>query len=139
MLGPLFIHQRKTFATYHFFFSQLVGLRPALCDIQSYGTDGEKALEEALGTQFRDGTHLRCFLHFRGNLESKLLDIGISKSDAQEFVKDVLGNPSQLEEGLVDADRDVLDEEFRALKKKWDERECVLTGTKEPQFHDWLV
>ena len=69
MLGPLFIHQRKTFATYHFFFSQLVGLRPALCDIQSYGTDGEKALEEALGTQFRDGTHLRCFLHFRGNLE----------------------------------------------------------------------
>lgn len=66
------------------------------------------------------------------------MDIGISKSDAQEFVKDVLGNPSQLEEGLVDADRDVLDEEFRALKKKWDERECVLTGTKEPQFHDWF-
>ena len=58
--------------------------------------------------------------------------------DAQEFVKYVLGNPSQLEEGLVDADRDILDEEFRALKKKWDERECLLTGTKEPRFHDWF-
>ena len=64
MFGPMFIHQRKTFATYNFFFSQLVGLKPKLQDIQCFGTDGEKALEEALCTQFKYATHLRCFLHF---------------------------------------------------------------------------
>lgn len=30
MLGLLFIHQRKQFSSYHFFISQLVGLKPAL-------------------------------------------------------------------------------------------------------------
>ena len=79
----------------------------------------KRTLEEALATQFRDGTQSSCFSHFRGKLESKLLDIGISKSDPQEFVKDILGNLSQLEEGLVDADRC---QELRALQKKWDER-----------------
>ena len=138
MLGPLFIHQRKTFATYNFFFSQLIGLKPNLRDLQCFGTDGEKALEEALQTQFRYATHLRCFLHFRGNLETKLSDIGVSKSDAQEFIKDVLGNPALLEEGLVDADSACLDEEFKALQKVWNDRECALTNSSQAHFHDWF-
>ena len=85
MFGPMFIHQRKTFATYNFFFSQLVGLKPNLRDTQCFGTDGEKALEQALHTQFRFATHLRCFLHFRGNVESKLAELRISKPNEQEF------------------------------------------------------
>jgi len=36
MFGPIFIHQQKTFATYNFFFSQLVGLKPKLQDIQRF-------------------------------------------------------------------------------------------------------
>ena len=94
MKGPLFIHQCKTFSTYNFFFSQLVSLCPSLKDLWCFGTDGEKALENALQVQFKSAIHLRCFLHFRGNLEAKLSDLGVSKSDAQEFVKDVLGNPA---------------------------------------------
>ena len=90
MFGPMFIHQRKTFATYNFFFSQSVGLKPNIRDIQCFGTDGEKALEQALHTQFRLATHLRCFLHFRANVESKLAELGISKPNAQEFLKDIL-------------------------------------------------
>ena len=53
-----------------------------LRDIQCFGTDGEKALEQALHTQFRFATHLRCFLHFRGDVESKLAELGISKPNA---------------------------------------------------------
>ena len=138
MFGPMFIHQRKTFATYNFFFSQLVGLKPSLRDIQCFGTDGEKALEESLHTQFKCATHLRCFLHFRGNIESKLLDLGISKSNSQEFVRDILGNPALLEEGLVDADSDHLDEEFEALRDTWNARERSLTRCTNAQFHDWF-
>ena len=114
MFGPMFVHQHKTFAMYNFFFSQLVGLKPRLWDIQCFGTDGEKALEEALHTQFRFATHLRCFLHFRGNVEHKLAELGISKSNAQEFLKYIFGNPALL--GLVDADSADLDEKFCALK-----------------------
>lgn len=138
MFGPMFIHQRKLFATYNFFFSHLVGLRPNLRDVQCFGTDGEKALEEALHTQFRFATHLRCFLHFRGNIESKLADLGISKTNAQEFVRDIFGNPAMLEEGLVDADSADLDTEFDAFKAVWDARECSLTNTSQAHFHNWF-
>ena len=138
MFGPMFIHQRKTFATYNFFFSQLVGLKPKLQDIQCFGTDGEKALEEALHIQFKYATHLRCFLHFRGNIESKLSELCISKSSAREFIHDIFGNPVLLEEGLVDADANSLDTEFEALKSVWDERECALSNCSQPQFHSWF-
>ena len=138
MFGPLFIHQRKTFATYNFFFSQLVGLKPSLRDIQCFGTDGEKALEDALQTQFRYAIHLRCFLHFRGNLESKLSDLGISRSNSQDFIKDVLGDPVLLEEGLVDADSAELDSEFESLKEIWDDRERSITNSSQAYFHNWF-
>ena len=90
MFGPMFIHHRKTFATYNFFFSQLVGLKPNLRDIQCFGTDGEKALEQALHTQFSIvATHTWLFFEFpcgRGNVESKLAVLGLSKPDVHEPV-----------------------------------------------------
>ena len=137
MFGPMFIHQRKTFATYNFFFSQLVGLKPKLQDIQCFGTDGEKALEEALCTQFKYATHLHCFLHFQVNIESKLSELGVSKFNAREFIHDIFGNPV-LFEGLVDADANSLDAEFEALKSVWNERESVLSNCSQPQFHSWF-
>ena len=106
-------------------------------DLHCFGTDREKALENALHTQFRSAVHLRCFLHFRGNLEAKLSDLGISKSDAQEFVRDVLGNFALLEDGLVDAE---CSEQFGNLKTTWDEREASLkhSSTAKPCFHRWF-
>lgn len=140
MLGALFIHQCKTFSTYNFFFSQLVGLCPGLKNIRCFGTDGEKALVNALHTQFQSAIHLRCFLHFRGNLEDKLANLGISKANAQEFIRDVLGNPALLENGLVDAEATELDKEFADLQEVWDEREVSLStsGTTCPSFHQWF-
>ena len=44
MLGPLLVHQRKLFETYHFFISSLIGLAPHLDHILAFGTDGEEAL-----------------------------------------------------------------------------------------------
>ena len=138
MFGPLFIHQCKNFVTYNFFFSQLVGLRPSLKDLRGFGTDGETALENALHTQFKLALHLRCFLHFRGNLENKLSELGISKANAQEFIKDVFGNPALLEDGLVDAEASELDQEFSNLKPVWDNREIVLSGRSQAHFHGWF-
>ena len=138
MLGALFVHQCKTFSTYNFFFSHLVGLCPGLKNIRCFGTDGEKALVNALHTQFKSAIHLRCFLHFRGNLQDKLADIGISRPNAQEFLKDVFGNPALLENGLVDAEVTELDDEFDNLKDAWDKHEVALSGRAFPSFHQWF-
>jgi len=65
LLGPVLIHQRKQFANYHYFTSTLVGLRPELCQLHAFGTDGEKALVQACHSQFPNAIHLRCWLYFK--------------------------------------------------------------------------
>ena len=138
MLGPLFIHQRKQFSSYHFFISQLVGLRPALQNILAVGTDGEQALASALTTQFKQAIHLRCSLHLRGNLEAKLSELKLPKDVIKEFVWDVFGNPALLQLGLVDAeDSSDLDSQFVRLEGVWNERERSFTS-QEPVFHSWF-
>ncbi len=52
MIGPLFVHLKKDFAAFHFFASALVGKRPELANVQSFGSDGEAALVNALVNAF---------------------------------------------------------------------------------------
>ena len=75
---------------------------------------------------------------FRGNIESKLSELGISKSNARESIHDIFGNPVLFEEGLVDADANSLDAEFKVSKSVWNEREHVLSNCSQPQFHSWF-
>ena len=75
LLGPVFIHVCKDFASYHFFSSFLVRQRPQLSSIKAFGTDGELALENALSATFANTQYVRCFLHFKGNVEQKLREL----------------------------------------------------------------
>ena len=102
--NSMFIHVRKDFATYHFFSSTLVGQRPQLTSLLAFGTDGELALENALEATFPKAVHVRCFLHFRKNIERKLRELNIPKPVALEIVKDIMGCPTQLQCGLVDSE-----------------------------------
>ena len=124
MMGPLMIHKQKKFESYHFFASSLVGLKPSLRHLRAFGTDGEKAISKAMHVVFDEAVHLRCFLHFKGNLDSKLQEYRVPKYERIEFLRDVFGNPEELEKGIVDADTE---EEFEALtvslKEIWDRRE----------------
>lgn len=138
MLGPLFIHEQKKFESYYFFASSLVGLNPKLKNIHAFGTDGEKALINGFNAVFNSPLHIRCFLHFRGNLEAKLGSLGLPKQERIEFLRDVFGNPSDMEEGLVDA---ASEQEFEAmlssLQQLWDAREKQYNDP--PQFYTWFV
>lgn len=58
MICPTLVHYRKTFGTYPFFASSLIGLRPELRALQAFGTDGEKALADAFGHENRYATRL---------------------------------------------------------------------------------
>ncbi len=50
-IGPTMVHYRKTFGTYLFFASSLIGIRPELQALQAFGTDREKA--DAFGHEYR--------------------------------------------------------------------------------------
>lgn len=63
---------------------------------------------------------LRCFLHFRENVEQKLRGLQIPQEVVKEFTKDIFGNPSKLEYGIVDAkDESELRSMLAELEKKW--------------------
>ena len=105
-------------------------------NLQAFGTDGEKALANALHTVFNKAVHVRCFLHFKGNLDSRLQDLGIPKHERIEFLRDVFGNPLQLEGGLVDVDDNSFEVAVKNLELVWNTRERVFNDTSQelPQF-----
>ena len=92
----------------------------------------------AFSTAFPDALHVRCFLHFKGNVEQKLRNFRIPVTVAKEIVRDILGNPSQLETGLVDAeDESELDATITSLECVWNQREEPYNSP--PKFHTWFV
>ena len=107
-LGPVLIHYRKTFATYLFFASSLVGLSSQLEGIRAFGTDGEKALSDAFTHEFGFSQHLTCFIHVRKNLKDKLSEYSIPSSLSQQILDDTFGKRlgGTLVEGIVDASDD---------------------------------
>ena len=121
-IGPVMVHHKKTFSTYLFFSSTLVGLRPSLSTLQSFGTDGESALFQAFHHSFPSAIHLLCFNHMQRNLKDKLHEIGIAENIREMIIHDIFGKRigSHQYEGLVDA---VNDKEYESgldsLGKKW--------------------
>ena len=109
-MGPVLIHYRKTFATYLFFASSLVGLPCQLEGIRAFGTDGEKPLSDAFSHEFGFSQHLTCFfLHVRRNIKAKLAKYNISSSLSMKILDDILGKKvgNTFVEGLVDTADDI--------------------------------
>ena len=142
MLGPILVHQQKKFSSYNFFASTLIGLRPSLRNVLAFGTDGECELSKAFATNFPNAIHLRCFRHFRANLSSKLKDLAIPSSIADEFLLEIFGKTEDgiHTEGIVDAkDTEAFQGKLEALQEKWDGRERKCNPGKKPVFFNWFV
>ena len=89
MIGPMLLHQRKTFKSYNFFFSKLVGMNKDMAAVLAFGTDGEKALTQALEKNVYHALHLRCFTHFKDICKEQLK--WIPHGVQAEFLADVFG------------------------------------------------
>ena len=138
MIGPLFIHVKKDFTAYHFFSSSLVGQQPSLVNLRAFGTDGETALANALSASFSKAVHVRCFLHFKGNIERKLSELTIPADVAKQFVQNIMGKPMKFQLGLVDArDSSHLDEMLTMLQSVWNDREKPFNSP--PVFFSWFL
>ncbi|KAJ7350129.1 hypothetical protein OS493_038330 [Desmophyllum pertusum] len=105
-LGPLLIHQSKTFQAYHYLTSQLVGLQPRLQSMQAFGTDGEDELIKACKSVFKESIALRCFRHFQQNVETALKNYGM-QNHKNAIIGHIFGNEET--PGLLEAESE---EEF---------------------------
>ena len=140
LIGPTMIHYRKTFHTYLFFASTLIGLRPELQGLRAFGTDGEKALVDAFSHEFRYAIHLTCFIHFRQNIKRKLQELQYPESAIKEVVSDIFGckQGSTLSEGLVDSNSDEeFNEKLNLLEERWKQLEAA--HNVESSIYDWFV
>ncbi len=74
------VHYKKTFGTYLFFASSLIGLRQDLAFVRSFGTDGEIALYDAFKQAFSSSTHLLCSIHMRRNIKAKMSELHVPEN-----------------------------------------------------------
>ena len=121
-IGPVMVHFKKSFSTYLFFSSTLVGLRPKLSSLKSFGTDGEVALYQAFKHSFPTAIHLLCSIHARRNVTSKLREFGVCESVQRIIVGDIFGKQvgTQYLEGLVDAvSEQQYEDGLQSLCKRW--------------------
>ena len=143
VLGPILVHQTKTFQPFHYFGSTLISINPELAKLKAFGSDGEPELIKAFNICFPNATHLRCTNHLRQNVKDKLRAFGVSQSVLSELLADIFGvqKGSQFEHGLIDADSEAsFDTLLGHLKHRWNnlERSCI-PSTAEPKFHSWFV
>ena len=140
VLGPILIHQTKTFQPFHYFASTLIRLNPQLTELKAFGTDGEPELIKAFHVCFPKAVHLRCTNHLRQNVKDKLRSLGVPQSVFSEFLSDVFGvqKGSNFEAGLVDADSEAsFSTALDNLKHRWNNLERSCHGS-DPQFHSWF-
>lgn len=106
LLGPVLIHQTKTFRPFHYFASTLVRVNPNLMKLRAFATDGESELIKAFDLTFPEAAHLRCTNHLRQNIKDKLRALSIPQEAWKEFLADIFGAQvgSHFEMGLVDAE-----------------------------------
>ena len=148
-LGPILIHQRMNAEAYSYFAYQLQILLPALRNIKAFGTDGEKALANAFENAYPDAIHVRCFKHFRDNIEHKLKSINLDSTSCEEILADIFGtsDSEQIQLGLVDStDANDFATKLLALQVRWNDLELFgkqATSAQlvnhEPEFYDWFV
>ena len=142
MLGPILVHQKVDFSAFNYFASTLIGLEKQLKNVLAFGTDGDRALVEALSHNFPFAAQLHCFLHFKKNVQQKLKDFGIPAQVAEEYLSDIFGKRvgNTYQEGLVDSELiQEFNERVENLKAIWDSREEVYAPASGPRFHSHFM
>ena len=142
MLGPILVHQKVDFSAFNYFASTPVGLEKRLKNVLAFGTDGDRALVEALSHNFPFATQFHCFLHFKKNIQQKLKDFWISLQVAEEYLLDIFGKRvgNTYQESLVDCKSvQEFDEYVNNLKAVWDSREEAYAPASGPRIHSHFM
>ena len=133
-ISPACINFKKTFSTYVFFASTMIGQCRELAGIRAIGTDGEKALIDAFKHE------IGFSIHVHQNVKQKLHEYNIPSENCLEILNDIFGNKvgTTYIEGLVDAvDSNDLDEKVERLIAKWSHME-LCSSSDMNGFINWF-
>lgn len=106
-----------------------------------FGTDGETALRDAFGHEFRFAIHLYCYNHIRSNVKRELQDRKFPANEVSEILDMIFGKlvGGTYCEGLVDAESEsVFYQKLEVFKSKMATKEKENPGSCSG-FYDWLV
>ena len=137
MVGPMLVHQRMQFSTFNYFANTLISHNKSLRNVLAFGTDGDKNLADALGHNFPFAVQLRCFLHFKKNIQQKLRDLAIPNHVSEKLLDDIFGKQegNVKIEGLVDSSSvEDFDCKLEALEESWNKLELPHAGPSGPRF-----
>ena len=121
-MGPVLIHQRKTLSSYVNLPFSMIKHNPRLSGVLVTGSDGEKALKDALNIGFSSAVHLLCDIHMEDNVRAKLLKFNMPSDVIDQYMTDIFGRrlKSQQLKGLVDcSSASELMQTYQNLKASW--------------------
>ena len=132
-IGPILISQNLTKDVYADFVYCIQKNCPGLRDeLRSFGTDGEKPLEQSFSEGFPSAIKLRCMSHFRSNVKEHLKVL--EESNKTKITNQIFGyhtGDGIYNEGMVDADSpEMFDTLYESVRQEW-EKKC-------PTFVRWF-
>ena len=140
-IGPCCIHYKKTFSTYLFFSSTVIGQCRQLEGVRAIGTDGEQALSDAFKHEFGFAQHLTCFIHVQRNVKDMLRKCNNPPQPSKDFLDAIFGKKlaSTYMEGLVDAAEGVeFQEKLDRALAEW--RDMALPSSADiERFIAWFI
>lgn len=122
MIGPMLLHQRKTFDSYFKLSSSLLQNSPNLKNLQVFGTDGDVNLSNAFEVCFPSSIHLLCDIHMVDNIKRKLNKLNIKGHLARQYIQDIFGHIQKDTKikGLVDyLNETEMSNVLEQLKEEW--------------------
>ena len=135
--GPILIHYKKSFSTYLFFTSSLVGLHQNLRKLKAFCTDGEECLADAFSHDFASATRLTCQIHKRRNIEAKLKDMDFLHDQRIVILDDIFGKQVSGTQymGLIDSEDEAsFHSKLEVLHSKWSSMH-----DRGSDFYDWFL
>ena len=94
------------------------------------GTDGEKSIIDGFQRNAPYAIFLRCFIHYKRNIEKHLKKCGFSAKSKQLFLEEIFGKQENTIKfcGLTDCSSDGdFDKKLTTLKPVWDARELAVS------------
>ena len=85
-IGPLLMHQKKDWKTYSRFANCLLTRKPGISALLACETNREKAIVDGFKTNVPYAIFLRCFMHYKKNIEEHLENSGFGKELKKLFL-----------------------------------------------------
>ena len=134
-IGPVMICLTKEETTYLSFIHCLNREIPGFSEhLHATGTDGERALINALGAGFQRAAPLPCYIHSERNVRAKGRKLGLSSALVERICQDLYRQGGGL---IWSSSREAFDVRAKVLMEEWDTLERSEKGGR-PMFAEYF-